>query len=208
MNRKAFTLIETLVAIALLSVVITIAAYSFRFSTDIIKFLKTPSLQELENLSRLRDSLNSLFFFLSEDEKIRDIEKKFSFFFKGNSHYLVFITTRPFVHKRDSLYLLEVKFNNGKLEVREYPVYDPLVNYKNPSIPSKVSPVILLSEIKDLNIEYLKDGKWQNVIKGEIPELIKFTYKDKRGEKRILTFRVQSDFYYKKEFCKFLYSPF
>ena len=208
MNRKAFTLIETLVAIALLSVVITIAAYSFRFSTEIVKFLTTPSLQEFENLSRLRDSLNSLFFFLSEDEKIRDIEKKFSFFFNGNSHYLIFITTKPLVHKRDSLYLLEVKFNNGKLEAKEYPVYDSLVNYKNPSIPSKVFSIILLPEIKNLNIEYLKDGKWQNRIKGQIPELIKFTYEDKRGEKKVLTFRVQSDFYYKKEFCKYLYSPF
>lgn len=208
MSKRAFTLIEILVAIAIFSVIVTITAYSFKFSLGIVKFLKTPYLQELENLSKLRDSFNSLFFFLSEDDGTMAIDKKFSFFFKGNNHRVIFITTKPLFHKRDFLFILEIKFDHNSLKVREYPVYDPLVDYKIPSIPSKIPYTNLLSNIKSFDLKYFQNGNWQNSMVADIPELIRLSYEKKNGEKRVLYFKVQSDFYQKKQLSEYLYNPF
>ena len=62
-DSRAFTLIEVLIALVIFSIIMWMAAFSFRFSLKIVKYLTTPSLEELENISKLKDSLNSLFFF-------------------------------------------------------------------------------------------------------------------------------------------------
>ena len=206
--KRAFTLVELLVAITIFSVVLSITSFSFRFFTRVEKFLSTPSLEEIENLSKLRDSVNSLFFFLSENERTKDLEKKFNYFFKGDKQSLSFVAAKPLFGNRDNLYIIEIRFQKDTLYVREYPIYDPLVNYKNPSFPSKIPLIPLFTDIKDFTIEYFKDSRWLKELKNTIPELIKFSYSDKTGNRKVLIFSVNSDFYRKKDFCKFLYNPF
>ena len=206
MKEKGFSLMETLVAIIIFSITIGIAVYSLKYAINIIDYLKNPSIKQTINISYLRDSIKSLFFFLSEDTKTKDIQKRFKFFFYGDNKRILYITTKPIFHKRGNLYIQYVYLKEDYLYLKEFPVYNPKVDYKKPKIPENTKEFILLKDVKDLKITYYSD-RWKNNIKDYIPKLIKISYIDNKGKKIELIFKPESDFYFKKELNIYLYNP-
>ncbi|HIE58634.1 MAG TPA: prepilin-type N-terminal cleavage/methylation domain-containing protein [Hydrogenothermaceae bacterium] len=206
MKEKGFTLIEVLISITILSIIIGVAVYSLKYTLNIIEYLKTPSTQETINISYLRDSISSLFFFLSEDVKTKDIQKRFKFFFYGDNNKLTYITTKSVFHERDTLYIEHIYFKENKVYIKEHPVYSPKVDYKNPKIPKNTKSFVLLKDIQNFKITYYADG-WQDKIKNKIPKLIKISYTNKKGRKLELIFKPKSDFYFKKQLNIYYFNP-
>jgi len=205
---KGFTLMEVLIAVAVLSIIISITVMSLRYITDIIKFLKTPIMEELMNISYMRDSIKSSFFFYIENDKTLDINKKFKLFFYGNKEQLQFITTKPIFNKRGILHIEHLIFENHNLYIKEFPVYHKDVNYKKPVIPTKVNKKILIPNIKNFEFSYFYNNRWTSVIQNKMPTVIKIKYINHKGISREIYIKIETDFYQKEELNKYLHSNF
>jgi len=113
--RRGFTLIELLVSIAIFSILVSIVAYAFRYSLDISKFLNYRYLPDLQVLSKLRDSINSTYFYVAIDERKFKTEDKIFFYFYGKRNELTFITTKPVIIKKHNLVVSIIKRDGTRL---------------------------------------------------------------------------------------------
>ncbi len=208
--RRGFTLIELLVSIAIFSIIVSIVAYAFRYSLDISKFLKYRYLPDLQVLSKLRDSLNSTFFYVAINERKFKTEDKIFFYFYGRRNELTFVTTKPVIVKNHSLVVSRIKRDGTKLVLEEHPVYAEDMNYKFPKLKNlKMERLVLFENIRSSNFEFTdKNGKRKIEIKEDIPQLVKLTVEFTDGEKKEFYFRIMSDYYMKEKIDEEYYESF
>lgn len=206
---KGFTLLELLVSIAIFSLLIATVAYSFRFSTDIIKYLNLPYAEDIQRFTKLRDSLKSIFYYAGEKKNIYDKDRIFFYYFYGDNKEIKYITAKPVLQK--SLAVARLYYDSGSLYLEEYPVYDRDNDYKNPQIPSnrigeRDLKTKIIDDIQDLQIYYYRDEKQIFNVNEEIPTIIKMKIR-KSDKEQEFYFKIKSDFGIKKILSRDLYEP-
>jgi len=208
--RRGFTLIELLVSIAIFSILVSIVAYAFRYSLDISKFLNYRYLPDLQVISKLRDSINSTYFYVAIDEKKFKTEDKIFFYFYGKRNELTFITTKPVIIKKHNLVVSIIKRDGTRLILEEHPVYAEDINYKFPTLKNlKMKSIVLFENIRNSNFEFMdKNGNRKIEIKEDIPKLVKLTVEFTDGRIREFYFRIMSDYYLKEKIDEEYYENF
>jgi|GEM_PF-4110180 len=207
MNIKrngGFTLVELLVAAAIFSFVIGLAAYSFRFYTDIVKKVVMPYPEKAVNFSKLQDALKSMFYFVGENMNLFG-KKQFFLYFYGKPDEIKFISAEPVFGKSISVCRLYKK--NGKLILAESPVYSKYNNYKLPKITAEKKDTVLMNNVSDIRITYFTDKAKTSFLKEKIPRLIKIDI-TQNNKKLTFYFKIESDFNSKKALTGFIYEPF
>ncbi len=206
--KKGFTLLEILVAITIFSIAIALVSYSFRHSINIVKYLNFSYAEDLQKLSKLRDSIVSTFFFLTQDDsKINEKSKIFKFFFKGNESSVEYITCKPLLVKDREIVLSRIRKEGDTLIIEEYPVYDKEINYKKPSFDGiKPKKEVVLKNVEKIKFSYLKDQHEFDYLNGTIPDAIKLVIK-KLDQKKSYTFifKIKTNTFIKKEIGESLY---
>ncbi len=206
MDKKGFTLIELLISIAIFAVLISVVAYSFRFTLNIAKYVNYQYAQDLQVLSKLRDSLDSIFYYIGQNDRAIEVEDKFFTYFYGNRKEVKYITAKPVLYKEDILVLGKIYKYKSNVYLEEYPVYDKKMDYKIPKLKD-VEPekIILFENVNKLEIEYYTGEKKKSEIKEEIPTLIKFFIVRNKTEEKEFYFKVKSDFKQKEKYSEELF---
>ena len=204
-NRYGFTLIELLIALMIFSIAIGLAAYSFRFYVHIIDKIIMPYPKEGVNFSKLRDAIESTFYFVGEKKNMLG-KKRFFFFFYGQEKEMKFITTKPILGHTLSVCRIYVK--DDKLIWEEAPVYARDNDYKMPDITTHKKQIVLMKNISDFQLEYFKEGKKLfSYIKEQLPTLVAIHF-TKDGRETTFFCKIKSDFVTKKAFTGYFYAPF
>jgi prepilin-type N-terminal cleavage/methylation domain-containing protein len=195
MDKKGFTLIELLVSIAIFAVLISVVAYSFRFTLNIAKYVNYQYAQDLQIISKLRDSLDSIFYFVGQNDRAVEVEDKFFTYFYGDKKEIKYITAEPVLFKKDVLVLGKIYETKNNIYLEEYPVYDKEINYKIPKFKdTKPKKIVLFENVDKFEIEYYKGKERKSQLKEEIPTLIKMSFVQNRKEKKEFNFKIKSDF--------------
>jgi len=124
MNKKGFTLIELLISIAIFAILISVVAYSFRFTLNIAKYINYQYAQDLQKISKLRDSLDSIFYYIGQNDRAVEVEDKFFIYFYGDNREFKYITVKPVLYPKDTLVVGKIYKKNDNVYLEEYPVYD------------------------------------------------------------------------------------
>jgi prepilin-type N-terminal cleavage/methylation domain-containing protein len=210
-SKKGFTLLEILVAITIFSIAIALVSYSFRHSINIVKYVNFSYAEDLQKLSRLRDSIASTFFFLTQDDtKIDTPGKVFNFFFKGSPKSLEYITCKPVIVEDREIVISRIRKEKNNLILEEYPVYDRNINYKQPSLTEiKPKKIIIVPDIRDISFSYFYEGKRVQNIEKKIPTSVEMKIlKIDRKKPEIYVFKLRSDAYIKKILGESVYEQF
>jgi len=209
MNKKGFTLIELLISIAIFAILISVVAYSFRFTLNIAKYLNYQYAQDLQIISKLRDSLDSIFYYIGQNDRAVEVEDKFFIYFYGNNKEFKYITTEPVLYKKNTLVVGKIYEKKGDIYLEEYPVYDKNIDYKIPKLKD-VEPkkTIIFENVDKLEIKYFVNNKEKSQIKEEIPTLIKLTLTVNKKEEKEFNFRIKSDFKIKEKYSEELFEGF
>lgn len=156
-NRPAFTIIEVLVAVVIVSMLIVMGLYSFRFA--VVEAKKNRSLipQQAIDFHLLKSMINSTFFYVLEDEGRTPEESKMFYFFKGSAERVTFVTASPLFGK--SLSIVTLFMQDGGLVYRESPMYDQAQDFKNPRILSNAPSYTILQDIEALHFSYTAKDK-------------------------------------------------
>lgn len=198
--RRGFTLIELLISITIFSILLALAAYSFRFSADVVRKVFMPYPEQAMNYSCLNDALKNIFYFIAEKKDIEGKEKFFVYFF-GEKNGVKFITMDKDGPKLCALYL-----DNNTLKLDKVSVYAKYNNYKNPYFDKdKTKSISLMKNIRDLNISYLVNGVMVHQVNEKIPEMVEINLQQ-GGEKLTFYFKVESNFEKKKEYTEYFYT--
>ena len=198
--KRGFTLIELLISITIFSILIALAAYSFRFNIGIIRKVVMPYPKQAMNFSYLNDALKSIFYFVGEKRNMIG-NKKFFIYFYGEKNMVKFITTG-----KNGPMLCKLYLDNDTLKLDRVDVYAKYNDYKNPYFPkNKTKSVALMKDVENLDISYLENGTLVHRVKKEIPDMIKISLVQ-NGKQWTFYFKVKSNFRKKKDYAEYFYA--
>ncbi len=206
-KKSGFTLIELLVAITIFSFLIALATFSFRFYANLVKKLIMPYPNNAVMFSRLRDAVDSTFYYVVEKQDITG-KPHFFLFFNGEPSQMEFITSKPLGFGGIALCKLYLT-NDNQLILEESPIYCCKNNYKYPRfIKSDTKQFVVMKNVKALQISYLVNGRYKRKVNGKVPSLINVRLESTKDQTYVLFFKVASNFNTKKALTQLYYAPF
>lgn len=179
-SKKAFTLVEVLVAIILFSLLMSISLFSFKFFINKLDNVETSNPEKVISYEYLNNSISGLYFYPKEK----------SYFFQKDNNSITYVTNNSIYYSE--IVIAKIEFKDDKLYYFESKLYDKKQNFLDPKILENSFNYLILDNIKDFNI------KLDN-IKDSIPSLITFTF-TKNNNLNTWIFKVDSNFYnFKKD---------
>ena len=169
--KKSFTLIEVLVAMLLLSVLISTSFFAYKSLMNTFYKIKTSKIKTSLNYYRLYTAVSNLYYYTVYNYDSLDKKYKFRIFFKGNENSMTFITKSPLFS--NSISVVSIFCSNNNLKYREKRLYEE--DYLKPSIDEKDKIISLFPYKNSCKIKYKFEQNDET-----IPRIVLFEIDDKK----------------------------
>ncbi|MEA2048287.1 MAG: prepilin-type N-terminal cleavage/methylation domain-containing protein [Campylobacterota bacterium] len=190
--KKAFTLVELLVAVLLLTLLIGTALFSYRQVLLNITKAQTSTFNEVLKVHQIRTSIESMqHYVVDEYNQFNQPMKKLHTFFLGNPHYFKYISLNPTLSTIPSLSAFECK--NNTLVYREEPLYKR-IDVNRPKFLEDTPFIVYWEDIQSCQFEYILYEKVLSDLKNKIPTAIKIDFIDRNEKKHTFFTHIQSDY--------------
>lgn len=165
--KKAFSLVEMLVAVILVTLLVGTAIFSFKHQMLIIKKTPDNKIKRAMEFHQLRTSIESMKYYVVQDYDAFDNPlDKVAFYFDGDKSSIKFITKSPLFS--DSISVVNLKCESNKLIYKEEPLYKR-INYLKPKILKDSKTKIFLESLKGCQFKYFFNGEEKEEISNTIP---------------------------------------
>lgn len=203
--KKAFTLVELLVAVVLLTLLIGTALFSYRQVLLNITKAKKSTFNEVLKVHQIRTSIESMQYYVVDSyNHFNQPMKKLHYFFNGDAHTFQYISLNPTLSTIPSLSLFECTANS--LLYREEPLYGR-VNLNQPEFLEDSPSVVYWKDIQSCKFEYLFKSKVVTHLENTLPLAIKIDFVDDREQEHTIYTTIKSDYNLSKsEIYELLYS--
>ena len=190
--RKAFTLVELLVAVVLLTLLIGTAMFSYRQVLLNITKAQKSTFNEILKVHQIRTSIASMQHYVVDDyNQFNQPMKKLHDFFLGNEHYVKYISLNPSLSNIPSLSSLECKDNS--LVYKEEPLYKR-IDVNRPDFLEDTPSVVYWKDIESCRFEYILEDKLLTALENKLPTAIKIDFIDSNEKEHTLFTNIQSDY--------------
>ena len=202
-SRKAFSILETLVAVFILTLLIATAVYSFRF---VLLHLSKQDFQGIDRLlsyTQLRASLESMrYHVVDEYDPFLNPMDDLHYFFKGDDKEMIYITQNPIFS--DAIAVVKLECKEQQLLYTEEPLYER-IDFTQPDVLDDSAQRILFDKLVACRFIYRKDAQTQTNVQRELPRSIEIKlttenktfdfYVDIRTDHNITTAYIRNDQY-------------
>jgi len=190
--KKAFTIVEMLVAVVLLTLLIGVALFSFRMQLITIHKTKLSSINRAISYTQLRSVIASMKYYAVQEYDIvqRVIPYSWHYFFDADAKKMKFITINPLFNDTDALVQLTCK--DDKLIYEEEPLYGNM-DFLQPDFSEKKKVFILMKDLQKCSFSYkTRDAKQLNSLKKDLPHLVEINLQQNNKKYTFYT-KVQTD---------------
>jgi prepilin-type N-terminal cleavage/methylation domain-containing protein len=175
-HDSGLTLVELLVALTIFTFVISTSMYMFGFVLNLTVHSKAEYADDTQSLSRLRDSIASMFYFIGDRSGSAGKPQNFHEFFYGSADEMEYVSSQS--TRRSVLTLTRLYLQDGALWIAESPLYDVRFDYLSPRSAERVEDAtLLLDGIDSLRFRYLTEDNWREQLTDKIPRLVEMTLK-------------------------------
>ncbi len=202
MNRAAFSLIEVLVAMVIVSLITTTGMFAFKLALNQIDKQSSLTFNDAMQFAQLKNLFNATYFYTIEkkDPYNPNLFDYLYLFEKGDKE-ITFVSDAPIYSKK--LSLINLKLENDTLLYKESAIYDTHNDYKHPSFKENTKTYELLTDIHDAKFSFEApiDLPKDKTFTTNIPKLIILEF-DKNEQHFKYIFAVKYNFYQLKRFLK------
>jgi len=190
--RKAFTLVELLVAVVLLTLLMGTALFSYRQVLLNITKSQKSTFNEVLKVHQIRTSIESMQDYVVDDyNQFNQPMKQLHSFFLGKEYYFQYISLNPTLSNIPSLSSFECKDNS--LVYREEPLYKR-IDVNRPIFLQDSPIVVYWKDIESCKFEYFFHKKHLAELKNKIPTAIKIDFVDNNEKEHTIFTTVKSDY--------------
>jgi len=151
-QRHAFTLIEMLVAVILLTLLLGVALFSFRQLLITFNHIKKSGLHDTFIYHELRSSIESMQHYVVEEyDRLNQPTKNLHFFFQGTEDSMLYITSNP--NYSTSPALAQLLCIDDTLVYKEEKLYGP-IDFRQPHFSSQAHRVVLYDALEACKFAY------------------------------------------------------
>jgi len=184
-KRSAFSLVEMLVATVLITMLLSIAIFSYKHILITFKHIKSNSINRSINFHQLRSSLQSMHYYIVDDyNNLNQAMKQLHPFIETSPSQLLYITKSPIFSTDISLARLSCE--NEKLIYQEEPLFKK-IDFLIPRMPEDHFQKVFFDALSYCEILY--EFKQQN----GLPQTVTLKLQTDRKEITYAT-AIQSDF--------------
>lgn len=185
MRRKAFSLVEMLVATVLITMLLSIAIFSYKHILITFKHIKTASINRSIDFHQLRSSLQSMHYYIVDDyNNLNQPMKNLHPFIKATPQSLLYITKSPLFSK--DITLAQLSCDDDKLIYQEEPLFQK-IDFLAPKMPEDSQKKVFFDALTHCEILY----QFRN--NGVFPETVTLQLKSELKEVMYIT-SIQSDY--------------
>lgn len=190
--KKAFTLVELLVAVVLLTLLIGTALFAYRQALVNIKKSQNSTFNETLKLHQLRTSIESMPHYVVDNyNQFHAPMKELHPFFNGKATSLTYITKNPTYFKMTTL--TKISCEDNTLTYFEEPLYRG-ININSPKFTKEVYSKIYWKEIAECQIRYYLLGEERERLNDILPTAIEISFIDKKERRIRLYTNIKSDY--------------
>lgn len=151
--KKAFSLIEMLVALVLVTLLVGVAMFSFKYQLIMIKKTKTSGISRAIIFNQLKTSIESMKHYVVDDyDMLGKSMNNLHYFFIGKQKKMEYITTNPLFSKEIAVVKLICKDQN--LIYQEEPLYKR-IDFLRPEVLENSRSSILFKNLDKCEFEYI-----------------------------------------------------
>ena len=170
--RRAFTLVEMLVAVVLLSLLIGVAVFSFRLQLIAVHKARTEGLRSAITASQIHEILESMKHYAVQryDTLDQPIPRSWHEFFQGGADRMRFVTTHPILSRGDAL--VELACEGNTLRYTEAPLFGSM-DFLRPDFLEQTRHRTLLRDLKTCRFRYVdRRGGVHDAFDDRIPRAV------------------------------------
>lgn len=172
-SRSAFSLIEMLVAVVLLTLLLGVAMFSFRHLLIIFHQMKSSGIDNTIAYHTLRSSMESMKHYVVEEyDRLNQPTKNLYFYFLGDEHRMRFITNSA--NFSDSTSLVEITCIENSLIYKEEKLYGP-IDFRRPDFSSKYHEKRVYEDLEYCQFNYYTTAtpyRPQTQLFSEVPKFV------------------------------------
>jgi prepilin-type N-terminal cleavage/methylation domain-containing protein len=191
--RRAFSLIEMLVAVILLTLLLGVALFSFRHLFITFRHVEKGAIDKTIIYNQIRSSIESMKYYVVDDyDALKRPMKNLHFFFKGEVDSMIYITTNANFSETTSLAKLSCV--DDRLVYIEEKLYANQ-NYLQPDFSDSAEEITLydnLSHCSFLYYKFLDTYSSNSALKDFIPKYVELKLRSTNMDKDIFI-AVRSD---------------
>lgn len=199
MNRRAFTLIEVLVAMVIVALLSATGMFAYKMAISQISRQNGVTFHDAMVYGRLQNLFHGTYFYTIQKSKEFTDDFDVLYLFEASPRRILFVSDMPLYG--DRLALVELFLKEGKLLYRQSPVYDDRQNYKNPAIFDDAPTVTLLENLENPRFVFKKYYDLPKDYTSKIPGLVELLYR-RDGMDRAMIFSPRYEVYTLKSFLK------
>ena len=168
-QRYAFTLIEMLVALILISLLIGVALFAFKSQLMMIQKARTSGIDSVLSYNQLRSSLQSMKYYVVDDYDVfgRDM-KNLHFYFDGGKEKMTYITTNPLFSQ--DVAVAQLRCVDKKLIYKEEPLYGR-INFLKPQVLEDSPKITLFKNLSVCEFSY-NQAPTKSTLTNDIPRTV------------------------------------
>ena len=166
-KRNAFSLVEMLVAVLLLTLLIGVAIFSFRYQLIAISKAQKVGFTKVLKYNQLRTSLQSMKCYVVDDyDMLNQTMQNLHLFFNGAKNQLTYITESPLFS--NEIALVQLRCEDSKLLYKEENLYGN-IDFLRPELLANSQETILYDDLTECAFSYqLRDQTLQE-LKDDVP---------------------------------------
>lgn len=190
--KKAFTLVELLVAVVLLTLLIGTALFSYRQVLLNITKAQTNTFNEILKIHQMHTSIESMqHYVVDEYNNFNQPMKKLHVFFVGDENAFKYITLNPTFSTIPSLSSFECKDNS--LIYKEEPLYKR-IDVNRPLFLDDTPSIVYWKDIESCKFEYSLHKKTLNSLRDVLPTMVKIEFKESNQKEHLYFTTIKSDY--------------
>jgi len=151
--KKAFSLVEMLVALVLITLLVGVAMFSFKYQLIMIKKAKTSGINRAIIYNQLKTSIESMKYYVVDDyDMLGNPMDNLHHFFIGKQKMMEYITINPLFSKEVAIVKLVCEGQN--LIYQEEPLYKR-IDFLKPEVLENSRSITLLKNLDKCEFEYI-----------------------------------------------------
>ena len=190
--KKAFTLVELLVAVLLLTLLIGTALFSYKQILLNITKAQKSTFHEVLKVHQIRTSIESMQHYVVDDyNQFNQAMKKPHIFFSGEKNYFEYISQNPTFSTIPSLSYFECKENT--LTYKEEPLYGSM-DLNQPRFSEEHHVEAYWHDITACQFEYVVENKTLSSLISKLPEALNISFVDSNDKEHTIFTTIKSDY--------------